>query len=471
MVNYSFERRQLVKFEIYDWDADSPKLDVHDFLGKCETTLGQVVSSYGKQFVSVLKSNTEGSKKGKIFVTAEELSACKEEARFEFRAEKLDKKDFFGKSDPFMIISKGSSQGTWSVVHKTEVIMSNLNPSWKPFNLSLKSLCNGNYDRRLKFDVYDWDSDGGHDYIGSFTTCMAELKTAAQQNTQFQVINEKKKAKKGDKYKNSGVVFVKQCSVYIKPSFLDYLQSGTSMNFSVAVDFTASNGHPNDQRSLHYMNPMTMENQYTTAIRSVGEIIQDYDTDKQFPALGFGAKIPPHFETSHEFFLNLRQDNNPFCAGVDGLLAAYRTSLQNVTLYGPTNFSPVINHVANFARAYQMDGRQYFVLLILTDGIITDLENTIASIVAASSLPMSIIIVGVGNEDFSAMEALDSDDKALKSGGISATRDIVQFVELRKFLTSPTSWNKEALAEEVLAEVPDQLVRWMMSRKIMPAKA
>ena len=30
-------------------------------------------------------------------------------------------------------------------------------------------------------------------------------------------------------------------------------------------------------------------------------------------------------------------------------LQAYFTALQNVTLYGPTNFSPVINHVAKFA--------------------------------------------------------------------------------------------------------------------------
>ncbi len=47
------------------------------------------------------------------------------------------------------------------------------------------------------------------------------------------------------------------------------------------------------------------------------------------------------------------------------------------------------------------DGRNYFVLLILTDGIITDLDLTVAAIVRASALPMSIIIVGVGNEDFS----------------------------------------------------------------------
>ena len=202
----------------------------------------------------------------------------------------------------------------------------------------------------------------------------------------------------------------------------------------------------------------------------MGKIIEDYDSDKQFPALGFGAKIPPLNQVSHEFFLNLSTQNNPYCSGVEGLLAAYRHSLQSVELWGPTNFSPIINHVSKFAQAYQGDGKQYFVLLILTDGIITDLDATISSIVSASNLPLSIVIIGVGNEDFSAMDALDSDGSLLRAGGRVASRDIVQFVELRKFLTSDGNWNKEGLAKEVLAEIPKQLVSWMTKRGIKPPR-
>lgn len=53
-----------------------------------------------------------------------------------------------------------------------------------------------------------------------------------------------------------------------------------------------------------------------------------------------------------------------------------------------------------FARTYR-DGTSYFVLLIITDGVISDMPQTLEAIVQASSLPMSIIIVGVGNADFS----------------------------------------------------------------------
>ena len=35
--------------------------------------------------------------------------------------------------------------------------------------------------------------------------------------------------------------------------------------------------------------------------------------------------------------------------GLQGILDAYQAAVRQVRLYGPTNFSPVINHVARFA--------------------------------------------------------------------------------------------------------------------------
>ena len=59
----------------------------------------------------------------------------------------------------------------------------------------------------------------------------------------------------------------------------------------------------------------------------------------------------------------------------------------------------------------------------------TDRSDTVAALVEASVLPLSVIIVGVGGEDFSAMEYLDGDGGRLRdAAGRSAARDIVQFV-------------------------------------------
>ena len=410
-------------------------------------------------------------KGAKIFIVAEELSSNKEEAVLKFSGKKLDKMDWFGKSDPFLEIHRSTESNQYILVHRTEVVKCTLDPQWKQFQIPVRSLCNGDDDRDLRMDVYDWNSSGSHEIIGSFHTTLRKLRQGPGSDNVYDVINAKKEKKKGGKHKNSGTISLNFCQVHIVPSFLDFIRGGTQVNFTLAVDFTGSNGNPNDPASLHYRgDPNRTDNppnQYVTAIRSVGEVVQDYDSDKMFPALGFGARIPPTGQVSHEFFLSL-DPQQPHCAGIDGVLAAYYNSLYSVQLYGPTNFSPVIRHVSKFAQAYQSDPKNYFILLIITDGIITDFEETKRSIISSSGLPMSIIIVGVGSEDFSAMDELDSDDSLLRSGSLVAQRDIVQFVELRKFVQPNGSWSKEALAKEVLAEIPDQLLSYMKSKGFQP---
>lgn len=54
-------------------------------------------------------------------------------------------------------------------------------------------------------------------------------------------------------------------------------------------------------------------------------------------------------------------------------------------------------------------------MLIITDGIINDMKETIDEIVRGSSLPLSIVIVGVGTADFSNMDTLDADEEPLFS--------------------------------------------------------
>lgn len=62
------------------------------------------------------------------------------------------------------------------------------------------------------------------------------------------------------------------------------------------------------------------------------------------------------------------------------------------------------------------------------------MADTREAIVHASHLPMSVIIVGVGNADFTDMQILDGDDGILRSPkGEPVLRDIVQFVPFKDF--------------------------------------
>ncbi|KAM4711731.1 copine-8 isoform 2-T2 [Anableps anableps] len=387
----------------------------------------------------------------------------------QFCGTKLDKKDFFGKSDPFLVFYRSNEDGTFTICHKTEVVKNTLNPVWQAFKIPVRALCNGDYDRTIKVEVYDWDRDGSHDYIGEFSTSYRELSIGQSHFNVYEVVNPKKKGKKKN-YKNSGTVTLLSFLVDVEVTFLDYIKGGTQINFTVAIDFTASNGNPAQPTSLHYMSPYQL-NAYAMALKAVGEIIQDYDSDKMFPALGFGAKLPPDGRVSHEFALN-GNPQNPYCAGIDGVMEAYYQSLKSVQLYGPTNFSPIINHVARYAASVK-DGSQYFVLLIITDGVISDMAQTKESIVTASCLPMSIIIVGVGPAEFDAMIELDGDEVRISSRGRYAERDIVQFVPFRDYIDRSGNHilSMARLAKDVLAEIPDQFLSYMRTRGIKPLPA
>ncbi|XP_004558721.2 copine Va isoform X1 [Maylandia zebra] len=470
ILDYFFEEKQNLRFDVYDIDSKSPDLAKHptefnDFLGQVFCTLGEIVGSPASRLEKPL-GGIPGKKCGTVILSAEELGNCRDYATMQFCANKLDKKDFFGKSDPFMVFYRSNEDGTFTICHKTEVVKNTLNPVWEPFSIPVRALCNGDYDRTIKVEVYDWDRDGSHDFIGEFTTSFKELCRGQNQLNVYEVVNAKKKIKK-KRYINSGTVSLLSFSVESEHTFLDYIRGGTQIHFTVAIDFTASNGNPSQSTSLHYMNPYQM-NAYAMALKAVGEIIQDYDSDKMFPALGFGAKLPPDWRVSHEFPLNGNVDN-PYCNGMEGILEAYHQSLKTVQLYGPTNFAPVVNHVARYAAAVQ-DGSQYFVLLIITDGVISDMAQTKEAIVNAAKLPMSIIIVGVGQAEFDAMVELDGDDVRISSRGKVAERDIVQFVPFRDYMdrTGNHVLSMARLAKDVLAEIPDQLISYMKSRAIKP---
>ncbi|CAN0003471.1 unnamed protein product [Phaeothamnion confervicola] len=93
------------------------------------------------------------------------------------------------------------------------------------------------------------------------------------------------------------------------------------------------------------------------------------------------------------------------------------------------------------------------------------MSDTVSHLVAASNLPLSVVIVGVGNADFSQMNALDADGGSLRSPatGALAARDIVQFVPFLRCQRSPAT-----LARETLMEIPTQLLSYFRAKGVTP---
>ena len=265
--------------------------------------------------------------------------------------------------------------------------------------------------------------------------------------------------------KRTGIISIDPIKNY---SFIDYLRGGMQICLSFAIDFTASNEKPTDPKSLHYLSPYSNQyNQYEIAIKACGGIVEYYDNNKMFETYGFGGKFYGNQNVDHCFPLNC-DFNNPEIFGLDEVLKKYREALNNCQLFGPTCFHYFIQKL-NQKVTKQVENKnfkKYHVLMILTDGIIEDTDETINELVAASFLPISVIIVGIGNADFTNMNVLDADDEALyDSENRKASRDLVQFVPFNKFKNDP-----QKLAEEVLQEIPRQIVEYYQHQNIPPGE-
>ncbi|XP_044932405.1 copine-7 isoform X2 [Mustela putorius furo] len=331
-LDYYFEEVQKLRFEVYDTHGPcSLGCQDDDFLGGMECTLGQIVAQKKMTRALLLKFGRNAGK-STITVIAEDISGNNGYVELSFRARKLDDKDLFSKSDPFLELYRVNDDQSEQLVYRTEVVKNDLSPVWEPFKVSLCNLCCCEETRPLKCLVWDHDSRGKHDFIGEFSTTFEEMQKAFREHqAQWDCVNAKYKQKKRH-YKNSGVVILADLKGSLVPGlhhgrlsdplhelgppagfWVPPAGGGASAqepgSLQVAIDFTASNGDPRNSCSLHYINPF-QPNEYLQALLAVGEICQDYDSDKRFSALGFGARIPPKYEVSHDFAINFNPEDD-----------------------------------------------------------------------------------------------------------------------------------------------------------------
>ncbi|XP_031103737.1 protein BONZAI 3 [Ipomoea triloba] len=469
-MTYQFELLQPLVFHIYDVDSKynnvpvkALKLKDQDFLGEANCVLSEIVTKQNRLLTLNLRNRYESGSKnfGTLTIHAEEPVVSRNAVELTLRCTNLENKGIFSKSDPFLRISRIVEAGGSVPICKTEVAKNNVIPIWKPLCLSIEQYVNK--DNPLIIECFDFKINGNHVLIGKLQTTVAELQNLHNANAGANFISPPSGFRKQEKLLKTQL-FVEEFFEKELFSFLDYISSGFELNFMVAVDFTGSNGNPQYPSSLHYIDPSGNLNSYQRAIKEVGEVIQFYDYDRCFPAWGFGGMTYTG-AVSHCFNLSGSSSSSEV-QGVEGIMNAYSSALHSVTLSGPTLFSHVINNAARIAaESLKNHHNKYFVLLIITDGVLTDLQETKDAIVMASDLPLSILVIGVGNADFTQMEILDADNgqRLESSTGRVAARDIVQFVPMREVLGGQV-----AVVQAMLEELPWQFLSYMRSRNIKP---
>lgn len=229
-----------------------------------------------------------------------------------------------------------------------------------------------------------------------------------------------------------------------------------SSNLILGIDFTKSNEwsgkYSFNRRSLHAIGHDP--NPYEKAISVIGRTLSPFDDDNLIPCFGFGDAT-----TNDKYVFSFYPDHRP-CNGFEEVLARYKEIVPYIKLSGPTSFSPVIDAAVEIVKGSNM---QYHVLVIIADGQVTrtsDLppgklspqeQATINSMVVASNYPLSIVLVGVGDGPWDAMQKFDDNipDRAF---------DNFQFVNFTKIMSENKDMSKKeaAFALAALMEVPIQ---------------
>ncbi|TNN36662.1 Copine-4 [Liparis tanakae] len=117
-LDFYFEEVQRLRLELHDINSSHSGLKDADFLGSVECTLGQIISQRKLCKALLRPGGTVG--KAIVTISAEELTGDDDYIELSFSARKLDDKDFFTKSDPFMEIYRMNEDATMQLVYRTE---------------------------------------------------------------------------------------------------------------------------------------------------------------------------------------------------------------------------------------------------------------------------------------------------------------------------------------------------------------
>jgi E3 ubiquitin-protein ligase RGLG len=213
-----------------------------------------------------------------------------------------------------------------------------------------------------------------------------------------------------------------------------------SSNLILGIDFTKSNTWTGKNsfngQSLHALLPNLL-NPYQDVIGIVGKTLEPFDDDKLIPAFGFGDATTTD-KTVFPFF-----PDRP-CVGFEEVLRRYGEVVPHINMSGPTSFAPLIREAINTVKA----SRSYHILVIIADGQVNNIKETADAIVEASSYPISIIMVGVGDGPWDTMEEFDDELPARRF-------DNFQFVNYNQVMHRAE--NREvAFSVAALQEIPEQ---------------
>lgn len=132
---------------------------------------------------------------------------------------------------------------------------------------------------------------------------------------------------------------------------------------------------------------------------------------------------------------------------MENVIKAYRDNALKIVQSGPTTMAPMIREAIKLCQ----QTKEYHILIIITDGGISNPDLDGDAVVEASKYPLSIVTVGVGDGSFDTLEKFDNKLRKRAFDNFN----FFNFTAIEKKLQH-TENVEETIAVEILQEIPAQ---------------
>ena len=245
-------------------------------------------------------------------------------------------------------------------------------------------------------------------------------------------------------------------------SLLDYLERDLHLSTTLFIDFSDSGDN------FHHI----MDNNETIfekLMKNFLDILVPYNEEPFFHIYGFGFKEKEKFKGDYEpymFPINKKVDS-PSIKVTE--IKKFYDSFLNAIDFGKQkiNIDLIVKKFNNIVKedVDDYDISKYNILLLFTNSDIVDEKQFVKDLIFTSSLPISLIIVGLGKGPFTKLENIEEQFLTLKDDeGNKPQRKCFKFESFQK--------NSKIFqrTKNSLSDIPEEMVEYLGIKNIEPRK-
>ena len=217
-----------------------------------------------------------------------------------------------------------------------------------------------------------------------------------------------------EKYKDNN-------SILDEISLFDFFNSGIKLSCYISLDFSNGN-NPYINREI--------KNNFENIIKNISNIILNYTLNYSIFLYGLGGKLNIEDNFKEVFNIN-KNEIDASINSIDKMLESFNNCTKDIIPDNKIYLSPLLDKVNNEINNLHEVKNYNILFILLKDNIYNnDIKSTIDAIIESSYLPLTIIIIGVGNSDFDEMKNIFNSIPDTGSNRIKKYRNNVLFLSL-----------------------------------------